>query len=369
MKIVYCTDSLVSSGGTERVLTTKLNWLSNHKDVEVHLVSLREDGQPFFKLDSGVKLILLDIKQGDKKEYKNALAKVLVQIEPDITVAVSGMSVEVLHSIPAAGKTLLEFHYTKNFLVNFINGIESIKFRWLHLLKMRYLQWKLSKTARKYDLFVGLTAKDVGLWGNPKNMTYVHNPLSFRSKQKSDCKSHKIISVGSWTPAKGMDQLLEAFGPVSKEFPDWTVELYGSGQDEKRLREIISRYGMQKQVSLNAPVKDISEKLREASIYAFPSRSDGFGLVITEAMECGLPTVAMDCPCGPCEILTPETGIVVPEKNISAFREGLRKLMINPGLRAEMGKYASIEVSRFYTDVIMHRWLQLFNELNSNDLR
>lgn len=351
------------SGGTERVLTTKLNWLARRPEVEVWVVALREAGEPFFPLEEGVRRRILDVAPGDLRAYRRELAGVLDEVRPDVSVAVAGMSVDVLPSIREGGKKVLEFHYTKDFLVNFVKGISHIRFRQLHLFKMRYLQWRLACQARKFDKFVGLTRRDVGLWGNPGNMTFVHNPLSFRSERKSDCQSRTIIAVGSWTPAKGMDQLLEAFGPLAADFSDWQVELYGSGQDEQRLRDIIANYGMESQVSLNAPVKNISERLCAASIYAFPSRSDGFGLVITEAMECGLPTVAMDCPCGPCEILTPETGIVVPEQDIPAFRYALRCLMSNTSLRMEMGAAASHAVARFYPDVIMPQWMELFNGL------
>ena len=120
---------------------------------------------------------------------------------------------------------------------------------------------------------------------------------------------------------------------------------------------------MEAQVSLNPPSPNIGEKLVEASIYAFPSRSDGFGLVITEAMECGVPTVAMDCECGPREIVTPETGIIVPDKDVPAFSAALEKLMIDEVLRKEMGRSAVKQVSRFYPDSIMPIWIGLFSKL------
>lgn len=287
----------------------------------------------------------------------------MLELHPDVMVAVAGMAVEVLPQLNDSSKKVLEFHYTKNFLVNFVKGINSIRFRWLHLLKMRYLQWKLAQTAKKYDLFVGLTKKDVELWGNPNNMTYVHNPLSFRSEKKSTCTNKRIISVGSWTPAKGMDQLVEAFGPLADEYRDWKVDLFGAGQDEQLLKSIIGKYNMENQVTLHSPVKNIGDYLVEASIYAFPSRSDGFGLVITEAMECGLPTVAMDCPCGPCEIVTERTGIVVPDQDIIAFRNALKKLMDSEDLRHKMGLAAQKEVHRFYPDNIMPKWMDKFQQL------
>ena len=119
---------------------------------------------------------------------------------------------------------------------------------------------------------------------------------------------------------------------------------------------------MSSQVSLNQPTPEIGKELVDSSIYAFPSRSDGFGLVITEAMECGLPTVAMDCECGPREIVTSETGIVVPDKDIDAFRKALERLMLDESARKRMGEAASREVVRFYPENIMPLWLELFKK-------
>lgn len=366
MRILYCIDSLGSGGGTERVLATKVNWLANRPDIDEAIVTLEEKDEPFFKIDEKVDIIRLRgirkgnyKRRGEVKKYKEAIEEIAHQFAPDVMVAVAGMSMEVLPRLKYECKKILEFHYTRNYLVNFVKGIENLRFRRLHIMKMMYLQWKLKQIAKKYDRFVGLTAKDVELWGNPENMTYVHNPLSFVSAVKSTCKNKIIIGVGSWTPSKGFDRLLEAFGPLAAKYPEWKVELYGAGQDEQRLRNIIQRYRMENQATLCSPVPDIQEKLVEASIYAFPSRSDGFGLVITEAMECGLPTVAMDCPCGPCEILDSSTGIVVTDGDISAYRDALERLMADERLRVKMGRAATVAVKRFYPDAIMPRWISL----------
>ncbi len=363
MRIIYCIDSLVASGGTERVTTTKMNWLAGQPGVEVYAVTIEEDGDPFFALDPAVRRRTLKVAKGDIRGYRAALAAVVDEIRPDVCVAVAGMSVGTLYKLTDGSGKVIEFHYTRNFLVNFVRGIRRLRFKRLHILKMYWMQWRLRRTARHYDRMVGLTRRDVGLWGNPSNMTYIYNPLSFRSARKSTCGAKRIIAVGSWTPAKGMDQLLEAFGQIAGRHRDWTVELYGAGQDEMLLRDIIRKYGIGGQVTLNAPCKDVGDKLVEASIYAFPSRSDGFGLVITEAMECGLPTVAMDCECGPREIVTPTTGIVVPDKDIAAFAHALERLMDDGALRKEMGRAATREVRRFYPDQIMPQWLRLFETL------
>ena len=360
MRIVYCIDSLALSGGTERVLTTKLNWLAESGMVEVYVLTLEEKEEPFFELSPKVKRIMLPVSNGDRVGYSATLGKMLCELKPDVTVHVAGMSDEVLPTLGDGSAKVMEFHYTKNFLVNFVKGLHSIRFRALHLLKMRWLQWNLARVSRRYDKFVALTRRDVELWGNPKNMTYIYNPLSFYSEKKSTCKNKRIIAVGSFTPAKGMDQLIHAFGSIAYKNKDWKLDIYGSGQDSKFLQSLISHYKVESQVSLHAPNRNIGEELVKSSIYAFPSRSDGFGLVITEAMECGLPTVAMDCECGPREIVTAQTGIVVPDKDVEAFAQAFETLMTDEQLRCRMGRAAQEEVVRFYPEHIMPRWLALF---------
>lgn len=363
MKIVYCIESLVNSGGTERVLTTKLNWLAGNSAVEVWVVTLEEEYSPFFALSNKVNRKMLPVSKGDRDGYKEHLGRVLCELKPDVTVHVAGMSDKVLPTLKDGSAKVMEFHYTKNFLVNFVRGMHRIRFRSLHLLKMRWLQWRLAQSAKKYDKLVGLTARDVTLWGDPKNMTYIYNPLSFRTVQKSTCKEKRIIAVGSFTPAKGMDQLLHAFGKIAHRHTDWVLDIYGSGQDHRLLLLLIEKYNLAGQVTIHEPCANIADKLLESSIYAFPSRSDGFGLVITEAMECGLPTVAMDCECGPREIVTLQTGIVVPDKDIDAFAHALETLMDDEELRCRMGQAAQVEVARFYPENIMPQWLSLFESL------
>lgn len=357
MKIAYCIDSLKPSGGTERVLTTKVNWLCLQPEIEVYILTLQESETPFFPLNEKVNRITLSTAN-----YQKDLEQTLYEIRPDVTIAVAGKACTLLPQMKDGSKKILEFHYTKNFLVNFVSTLHHIRFRKLHLMKMKWMQWRLAQLAKRYDLFVGLTARDVTLWGNPRNMTYVYNPLSFRSKQKSTCTNHKIIAVGSFTPVKGMDQLIKAFAMIASKYPGWSVDIYGSGQEKGYLEELIAKYNLQNQVYLFTPVSHINEKLIEASIYAFPSRSDGFGLVITEAMECGLPTVAMDCPCGPREIVTSDTGIVVPDRDIKAFAFALEELITDETKRKEMGMAASKNVVRFYPENIMPRWIEIFNK-------
>ena len=102
MKIVYCIESLVKSGGTERVLTTKLNWLAGNSAVEVWVATLEEEYSPFFALSNKVNRKMLPVSKGDRDGYKEHLGRVLCELKPDVTVHVAGMSDKVLPTLKDA---------------------------------------------------------------------------------------------------------------------------------------------------------------------------------------------------------------------------------------------------------------------------
>lgn len=90
---------------------------------------------------------------------------------------------------------------------------------------------------------------------------------------------------------------------VTERHPDWELEIYGDGQEKSKLYSIISEYSLSN-ISINAPIRNIEDKYTESSIYLMSSHYEGFGIVLIEAMACGLPCVSFNCPYGPSEILT-----------------------------------------------------------------
>ena len=96
------------------------------------------------------------------------------------------------------------------------------------------------------------------------------------------------------------------------------------------------------------------------------SRFEGFGLVLTEAMECGLPCVSFDCPYGPREIIkNGEDGFLVDYLNVKELANTICKLIENDNLRKAMGLKAKNNVQRFNQDIVMQKWTSLFSQLKS----
>ena len=102
----------------------------------------------------------------------------------------------------------------------------------------------------------------------------------------------------------------------------------------------------------------------EASIYALSSRFEGFGMVLVEAMICGVPCVSFDCPCGPSDIIkNGEDGFLVENDNIGLFASKLSILIEDANKRKMMGRKAKENVKRYLPEKILSQWDELFKSI------
>ena len=123
-------------------------------------------------------------------------------------------------------------------------------------------------------------------------------------------------------------------------------------------------------VFLHPSTSDIAEEFSNSSIYVMSSRYEGFGLVLAEAMSCGLASVAFDCPYGPRTIIEDRhDGLLVQREDIKQLSDGLLYLMSDPTIRTTFGSNASEDIKRFNKESIMQKWIDLINTTVINNNR
>jgi len=147
-----------------------------------------------------------------------------------------------------------------------------------------------------------------------------------------------IVAAGRLVDQKDYPMLLEAFEIVRRQMPARLVVL-GDGELNTQLREHASELGIDDDVAFLGFVENPYMYMKRCSIFALSSRFEGFGNVIVEAMACGVPVVATDCPSGPGEIISDgKNGFLVPVGDASSMAHVFEELLKNPELRTRIGK-------------------------------
>ncbi|MDR0866398.1 MAG: glycosyltransferase family 4 protein [Candidatus Symbiothrix sp.] len=377
MKIAYSIKNLGNSGGIERVLSSKANYFADQLEYEVHIiVSEKKPHSLFYPFSGKIRFHYLDIifpkrkpweilfPNEEDKIYEEKLSRVLNKIHPEITISTFGPDASFLYKLKDGSIKILEFHFTKNYLKHLGESLQNDKFRWIRKYWLDFLQRRETYLSGKYDHIVVLTEKDKQLWGGNDKFTVIPNPLSFQTEKTALLENQLIVSMGRLVYPKGFSYLIDAFASIQKKYPDWQLHIYGDGSEKDILQNQINQLALQDKILLKKPDADVESILLDASLFVLPSLYDGFGLVLTEAMACGVPCIAFDCECGPSEIISDnEDGFLVELKNVPLLAGKMELLMMDKRYRKEMGKRAKDNVLKFDTEKIMKLWQTYFEKL------
>ena len=329
-KIVYCTPALYFAGGMERVLTMKANYFADHFGYDITIILTDGEDKPlFYPLSDKVKVVNLNIGFEElwtcsfikkiviylKKQYlyKKMLKKELMRIRPDITVSMLRREINFINEIKDGSKKIGEIHINRANFRNFDAKDDNFIKRLFAKIWMNDLTNKL----KRLDRFVVLTEKDKEAWVELDNVYVIPNPLSFILQNVSKLTEKRVIVVGRYCHEKGYDLLLKAWRIVQNSIADWRLEVYGEG-DRSQYDEMISSLNIDRhRCILHGRSSNIQDEFEKSSLAVCSSKFEGFGLVITEAMSCGLPVVSFDCPWGPRAIIQDgEDGLLVENGNV-----------------------------------------------------
>lgn len=363
MKIIYCIACTCHSGGMERVLTNKANYLARHGYEIVVVTTDQRGAQPFFPLEPSIRSIDLGINYDENNgksflnkllhypfkqcRHKKRLKAVLMEERPDVTVSMFNNDAGFIPGIKDGSAKLLEIHFSKFKRLQYgRKGVWKLADRW------RSKQDE--KTVRKFDRFVVLTEEDKAYWGNLPNIMVIPNAISGIPAGTALLANKRVIAVGRYTYQKGFERLVDAWHLLASRFPDWNLVIIGDGEERPLLEQRIRSYGLERQVTLTRPTQEIGKVYQEASILASSSRYEGLPMVLLEAQSFGLPIVAFQCKCGPKDIVSDGmNGYLVPEGDTAGMAQRLEILMKDEALRKRMGLKAKESALRFNEEVIM----------------
>ncbi len=293
---------------------------------------------------------------------RKALTELLLKERPDIVDSLYPSESSFIPSIKDGSKKVLELHFNKYFRLQYgRHGLLGLSDR----LRTRQDE----KIVRKFDSFVVLTEEDKGYWGELPNIETIPNAAITTEASRSDCTAHRVIAVGRLDYQKGFDRLIEAWSIVKEdsEYSDWQLDIFGQGEWKDMLERMIQEKGLGDSAHINRPTNDIWNEYARSSMLVMSSHFEGLPMVLIEAMTCGLPAVTFDFKCGPKDIIEDgKNGLLVPEGNVQALAEAMKRLMYDEPLRRRMGTEALKIKEKYSEDAVMDKWLKLFEKL-AND--
>ena len=366
MKIVYLYSSLAVVGGIERILVDKMNYLARECGQEVYIIT-SDQGMHRIPYQLGERVHFMDlnirfhtqyrygivrrqwVRWRMSREYDIQLCKALAEIQPDIVVCMTAQHVRRLLRVKGHIPLVVESH------MNFIHPDKWTQWLQTHLNNI----W-----IGKAEAVVTLTDRDAEDWRRVSNHVHVIPNMVHLNDTNlfSDYTAKRVLFVGRFEEQKNIVELISIWQLVHPKFPDWKLDMYGDGSLWEKYKNEVDALNIN--IEIHKPTAQIMDVYRNSRIFVLTSLYEPFGLVIPEAMSCGLPVVSYDSPYGPASIISDcEDGFLIPMHHQQAFADRLCQLMGDEELRIEMGKRAIASSQRFSADKIMPVWQRLFKDL------
>ena len=302
-----------------------------------------------------INLLLLIYK---KFLWNLSVRAIIINLMPDVIVASWGSKVEAI----------LRWHGSIPIISSEHNTFDRA-----HSPKEHYQRFILNNHFNKVVVLTQFDKEFTKKWLN--NTIVIYNPLTFHpisldEYYNSFANRKNILACGrikAWN-VKGFDNLIKAFSSISHYCEGWDLDIAGTYDEASisYLNTLAVQLGVNNRVHFLGFCEDINEVMKSHSIFVLSSRSEGFGMVISEAM-------AMGCSCvsyaltGPCEIIKDgEDGILVENQNIDALGSELLRLTSDHNLRLRLGKHAIDNVKRFSVEKITDQWVDLFKEVTNH---
>lgn len=379
MNLLYCIPHLYNSGGMERVLTQKVNWLAAHTDYTITIVTTEPVptgmSDIYFPLDKRVKVVALNVDfnadytkpllpkycahMRRMRAYKRALTEYIVQHGIELCISLGGKEIAFLRHLPC--RTIAEMHFAMDQRRQLIEANHKSLF-WSLVGEVRTRQ--LVQAVKPLERLVVLTDADKAAWEKAgcTNVTVIPNPCMLDNCQLSTIHSQfpkTVLAVGRLHEQKGFDLLLQAWKPIEKTYSDWSLRIVGEGPKRAELEAQIESQSL-KRVVLAGATNNVLDEYEAASIFVLSSRYEGLPLALIEAMWCGLPCIAFDCPQGPAELLAENRGWLVPNGDIAELTAQIAYALSHPEEALKCAQKAQIFAQTTYSEAaIMPQWVQL----------
>lgn len=387
LKICFIADELYTSGGKQRVLTQVANFLVENNEVTIAFTDKRAKiKEEFYDLDDRVNRVYSTYLYSSKSSLRvyGILRKLNYFFYEKARLPLHKYFYFPKMEIASYNKFFAENKYdivigvaARNSALLALAECSGKKIGWFHNTYEAYFATKGRSSYGQESLYKNilpalkevlvLTDRDKRVYSNHFDVKFqrIYNPICIESNFRVTAKhTGSILFVGRLVyEQKGLGYISEILSYLREWNCEYSLKVVGKGPDEEKFHKDIQDSGLTNKVEFIEETKDISQYYANAKLLIVPSKYEGFGLVVTEAMSFGLPVVSFATE-GPSEILIDEDcGFLIKKYDTEEFAEKIRLLLTDERLRIKMGEKAIQRANAFSVEKIKNQWNQVLHEV------
>lgn len=364
MKLMLAIGSL-RAGGAERVMSSLADEFAR-RGHEVALVTLSDPREDFFKLSPAVRRVSIGLEGASSglvsavvQNWRRiiALRRALGAYRPDVAVSFL-TTMNVLVSLASRG---MPHALLLSERVDPTQHSVGRAWDWMRLHEYRRaaaLVVQTESVARWFQDALGSAARPVVVIPNPLAPVALGAVSCARSGD-----APYVLGVGRLEEQKGFDILIDAFALACPPGTRPELRIAGTGSLRSTLEQRAYARGVADRVRFIGQSSETAALMRGASAFVLSSRFEGFPNALLEAMACGAPCIAADCPSGPRELLgVDEGGLLVPVGDVERLAAAIRRVLADPELSARLSATGRRMAQAYSLPVVAERWEKLFGQ-------
>ncbi|MBR2309189.1 MAG: glycosyltransferase family 4 protein [Oscillospiraceae bacterium] len=180
-----------------------------------------------------------------------------------------------------------------------------------------------------------------------------------------------IVAAGRLTKQKNYPMMLEAFALFAQSYPQYSLKIFGEGEDKATLKEYAKALGVADKIAFMGLVSDLHERIKQAGMFVLSSDYEGISNSLLEAMSMGLPCVSTDCPCGGSRHLIQDgvNGLLVPVGDAPALAAAMKKIAESDAFAQSIGKQAQQTRKTHAAETIIEQYFTFIRKTAKTDKR